>query len=136
MNNTTNTDILKYISEIESLILLLKKELTQDLQEPTTQNFAPEKKVITFPNSSNLYDVFNEIRDTIDFYLDNIGFPNMGKKLSYNQMQFKTIKLFEKYNISSSLSMKIIQSLEFEKNITYDIFLKKIEDTITKKSKK
>lgn len=131
MNNTTNTDILKYISEIESLILLLKKELTQDLQEPTTQNFAREnKEITTIYNNGSLYDVFTEIDDIIDYYINNIGFPNVGKQISSNQLKFKTIKFLEKNSLNKTVIFKIIETLKFDKNITYDLYLSKIQSNM------
>ena len=131
MNNTTNTDILKYISEIESLILLLKKELTQDLQEFTTQNFAREnKEITTIYNNGSLYDVFTEIDDIIDYYINNIGFPNVGKQISSNQLKFKTIKFLEKNSLNKTVIFKIIETLKFDKNITYDLYLSKIQSNM------
>lgn len=136
MNDTTNTDVLKYILEIESLLILLKKQLIPDLKE----SLSIEKQQITFTNTSfsnsSLYNVFDEISETVDYYINNIGFPNVGKKITKDKMKFKTIKFFEKYSLNSFMVLKILNTLEFQNNITYDKFLEKIEDTIIKKGKR
>ncbi len=128
MNDTTKTDILKYILNIEEQLQELKNILHLP---PLKENFARENKEISlFNNNGSLYNVFSEIDEIIDYYINNIGFPNMGKQISQNNIKFKTIKFFEKYSLNSSMSLKIINSLEFEKNISYDKYLSIIETKI------
>lgn len=132
MNNTTKTDILKYILNIELQIQELKNILQISSKIETSSISSAS---LTSSNGS-IYNVFLEIEDIIEYYINNIGFPNMGKNISNNQLKFKTIKFLEKYNCSKSVVFEIIKTLNFDKNISYDKFLSQIESKIAKQKDK
>lgn len=124
MNSTTKTDILKYILNIEIQLQELKDIL--DISSPA--DLKPD--LSTSYSSSPIYDVFLDIDEIIKYYIDNIGFPIVGKKISLNNLKIKTVKFLEKYNCSKTVIFKIIHSTQFDKNISYDLFLKNIENVL------
>lgn len=124
MNSTTKTDILKYILNIEFQLQQLK-DILQISSAPGVKSDLP----ISY-SSSPLYDVFLDVDEIIKYYVDNIGYPIPGKKISLNNLKIKTVKFLEKYNCNKTVFFKIIDSIQFPKNISYDLFLKKIENVL------
>ena len=50
--------------------------------------------------------------------------------VSSNQLKFKTIKFLEKNSLNKTVILKIIETIKFDKNITYDLYLSKIQSNM------